>query len=263
MKGTSKVIMGATLVMLAILATVLGLVLVLLAELYCSMLLRRRRKPTPSTAAATASNTPANDSSSSPSHPVQDQILSPKPLRTFYAHGVLDAPRSFLYPAVVHGEEYTAVDVEKQQHTQQPPTAAAWSPPLSPPFIISLTPPNPVDKINPMYDEDGGEHLVYICNPIYDEDGGRGSRLDTPFETPDTSPSRLGDDGFPGEGSSLASSSPDSWVVASTPPLSPMKKLPEEGCSVSLKDARSLATSSDSNSNSDSSSASPCTSPSW
>lgn len=267
--------MGATLVMVVILAIVLGLVLVLLAELYCSMLLRRRRKPRLTTTSATASNTPANYSSSSPSHPLQDQILSPKPLRSFYAHGVLDAPRSFLYPAVVHDKEDNLVDIEKQ-HTQQPPDAA-WSPPLSPPFIISLTPPKPTDKIT---HQSGGittgyidaEHLVYISNPMYDDKGGRGSRVDTPFETPDTSPSRLEGDGISGEEveeCSMASSSPDSWVVRKTPPLTPMKELPPEGCSVSLKDARSLATSSDSNSNKDddrlssSSSGSPCTSPSW
>lgn len=264
MKGTSKVIMGATLVMVVILATVLALVLVLLAELYCSILLRRhrRRKPTTTSTTATASTTPPHNSSS-PSHPLQHQIFSPKHLRTFYAHGVLDASRSFLYPAV---------EKQQQQNTQETPLAAAWSPPLSPPFIISLTPPNPPDKMNPIcYDEDGGEHLehlVYICNPIYNDEFG--SRVDTPFETPDTSPSRLGDDGFPakilGEGSSLASSSSlDSWVnvAVSTPVLTPMRKLPVEGCSVSLKDARSLATSSCSNSHSYSSSASPCTSPSW
>ncbi|KAM1090094.1 hypothetical protein ACFX14_017785 [Malus domestica] len=44
MEGMSKGIMGATLVMVV---TVLGLILVLLAELYCSLLLcRRQHKPT-------------------------------------------------------------------------------------------------------------------------------------------------------------------------------------------------------------------------
>ena len=57
MKGASKVIMGATLVMVVSLAIVLGLILVLLVELYCSLLLRRRRQLKDSTASYTITNT--------------------------------------------------------------------------------------------------------------------------------------------------------------------------------------------------------------
>ncbi|XP_060170604.1 uncharacterized protein LOC132601541, partial [Lycium barbarum] len=106
------------------------------------------------------------------------------------------------------------------------------------------------------------KQLVYISNPIYDNEACRPSRGDTPFETPDSSPSRLEtilfsreDDNGSGQSSS---SSPSSF------PLTPMKKLPAEACSVSLRDARSLGTSGSSNSNNSLlSSGSPCTSPSW
>ncbi|GKC38034.1 hypothetical protein Tco_1050418, partial [Tanacetum coccineum] len=58
--------------------------------------------------------------------------------------------------------------------------------------------------------------LFYISNPVF-EDGENGRRKmgATPFETPETSPSRLeteGDD--------------DDEIMSVTPPLTPMKKLP-------------------------------------
>ncbi|KAE9464536.1 hypothetical protein C3L33_03645, partial [Rhododendron williamsianum] len=203
MKGTSKVIMGATLVMLAILATVLGLVLVLLAELYCSMLLRRRRKPTPSTAAATASNTPANDSS--PLLPTQSKT-------------------KFCLPNLL----------EPSMHTEYSMLQEAF-----------CTPPLSTAKNTRRWTMGAGE-AGWIPHSR------RRTRRLRGWETT----------GFPAKDlpgvvqSRFVGCGKHAAVV-------PMKKLPEEGCSVSLKDARSLATSSDSNSNSDSSSASPCTSPSW
>ncbi|PIA65058.1 hypothetical protein AQUCO_00100499v1 [Aquilegia coerulea] len=93
--------------------------------------------------------------------------------------------------------------------------------------------------------------------------------LRTPFETPDTSPSRLGISGSSSEDDDYnreaSVSSPLSLPL--TPPLTPMKKLPAQASSISLRDARSLGTSvsgSDSvNGPSSSSSGSPRTSPSW
>ncbi|KAJ6372253.1 hypothetical protein OIU76_026688 [Salix suchowensis] len=100
MKGSSKVIMGATLAMVVSLAIVLALVLVLLAELYCSLLLRRRQPRTPSnttSTSATITTTSTTDSSLSQSPQPQNQSPS-LPLSSYYAHGVLLAPRSFLFP---------------------------------------------------------------------------------------------------------------------------------------------------------------------
>ncbi|GMI81249.1 hypothetical protein HRI_001794200 [Hibiscus trionum] len=95
--------------------------------------------------------------------------------------------------------------------------------------------------------DNGEDNFVYISNPIYDN-GASCSKPDTPFETPNSSPSHH-------------------VKILYSPPMSPIKKLPARACSVSLRDASSLVTSgSDSNSNngvSSSSIGSPCTSPSW
>ncbi|KAL5572675.1 hypothetical protein UlMin_022272 [Ulmus minor] len=280
MKGTSKVIMGATLVMVVSLAMVLGLILVLLAELYCSLLLRRRqlRISHPDTATPTATTVPETaNSSSSPAPSSQPQNHSsgvpppppppPPPFTSFYSHGVLSAPRSLLFPSISSKEDtietkkmlqsqlhHQVIDISNQESNTSPSISLATSPQ-----------PARVDKR-----EDGnngkGEHFVYICNPIYD--GSRVSGANTPFETPDSSPSRLemADSGS-GSGSEDEIAKPSSPSSPTTPPLTPMKKLPAEASSVSLRNARSLGTSgSDSNTNnglSSSSSGSPCTSPSW
>lgn len=281
MKGASKVIVGATLVMVVSLAIVLGLVLVLLIELYCSLLLRRRRLRN------TTPNTTTNISSSLPT---QTQEQSASPLSSFYAQGVLDAPRSLLFPDVSSKE--TKVEMKNQSfqphhsvldsHTQEPNTSphclgiiSQSSPPT--PFITSPRPTqdtaaqvgsNSARNDKARGGSIGGEHFVYISNPIYDNDASRLSMADTPFETPDTSPSRLESGGGSSSEDEIAQASPSSpQPVPNTPPLTPMKKLPAEACSVSLRDARSLGTSgSDSVSNnghSSSSSGSACTSPSW
>ncbi|KAF5742964.1 serine/arginine repetitive matrix protein 2-like [Tripterygium wilfordii] len=266
MKPTSKVIMGATLVMVVTLAIVLGLVLVLLAELYCSILLRRRRFRRRS------SNTPPAASQLS-----QTERHAASSLSSFYAQGVLQAPRALLFPVVSSKDNKVETEKQLQEvleiHTQESGTSphhigliSAQSPSAS--FVPS---PQPLKEISVQIATDGGnrvsggegENFVYISNPIYDNDHlNRDSRGDnTPFETPDTSPSRLESGDSSGED--------EIEVVHSfplTPPLTPMKKLPAEACSVSLKDARSLDTSaSDSHDNglSSSSSGSPCTSPSW
>ncbi|KAJ0030359.1 hypothetical protein Pint_13161 [Pistacia integerrima] len=209
--------MGATLAMVVSLAIVLGLILVLLVELYCSLLLRRRQLRN------TTSNT-TTTINSIPSQPLQTQDRSASPLAS--------PPTSF---------------ITSPQPIQETPLQVGTN---------SSCRAN--EEAN--YGGDGGEDFVYISNPIYDNDASRLSRADTPFETPDTSPSRLETGGSSGEASSQHS-------LPITPPLTPMKKLPAEACSVSLRDARSLGPSrSDSVSNnglSSSSSGSPCTSPSW
>ena len=288
MKGTSKVIMGATLVMVISLAVVLGLILVLLAELYCSLLLRRRhlRNSTnntaiPTAAAATPQTTTIATASSSyyPS-----QHFPPPPFNNkVYAQGVLQAPRSFLFPSVSCMEEQNANASPRRIGLVSVPSPLAS-------FISRAPPPKHVQE-DPLqgsasetlccHDHEsccsaGEHHLVYISNPIYENEEGKVSAetiLNTPFETPDTSPSRL-ERSISG-GSSGDDDDDDNVVVVGaavasspcTPHLTPMKKLPAEACSVSLRDARSLGTSaSDSRSNnclSSSSSGSPCTSPSW
>ncbi|EXB37022.1 hypothetical protein L484_020808 [Morus notabilis] len=295
MKGTSKVIMGATLVMVVGLAMVLGLILVLLAELYCSLLLRRRQLKISTTNAATASaaadSTAEAETAASSSSRLQDQSPepTPSPLSSFHAQGVLQAPRSLLFPAISFKEDclqtkkklsqlrdhHQVIDIPKQEHNH----VGMVSNSTPSPSISFVPSPQRAEEekteggnvtstsCNEKTCGDGGkEHFVYISNPIYEniESGLSGSN--TPFETPDTSPSRLE---MGGSDSSSSSSGEDEIAKPSslTPPLTPMKKLPAEGCSVSLRDARSLGTSgSDSNSNnghSSSSSGSPCTSPSW
>ncbi|KAJ6862955.1 hypothetical protein NC652_039736 [Populus alba x Populus x berolinensis] len=295
MKGSSKVIMGATLAMVVSLAIVLALVLVLLAELYCSLLLRRRQlrstSNTTTTTSATTTTTSTTNTSLSESSQPQNQPPS-LPLSSYYAQGVLRAPRSFLFPAVSPNKENKSAEIRKEHsqlhrvlevHTQE------LSPGLSPQQIglINISPPstafvsslhqveeNPVqirssNGCNDVRECAGcGEHLVYISNPIYDNDASRPSRVDTPYETPDSSPSRLETCGSSSGEEEIALPSPSApHSVPGTPPLTPMKKLPAKACSVSLRDARSLGTSgSDSVSNnglSSSSSGSPCTSPSW
>ncbi|GAB4852577.1 hypothetical protein Ancab_016790 [Ancistrocladus abbreviatus] len=286
MKGTSKMIMGGTLVMVLSLAIVLGLVLVLLAELYCSLLPRRRRLKHCTTTVTTSAAAAAANTSQPQEQPV------PSPLSRFYSQGVLHAPRSFLFPKLPSKREQVD-NIEKQRFkfhhflTIQPEEWKAKESPPQPlltaspsPSYIPLCQPGPSTNSSMLEEQEGGkahghhdqlchggcskEQLVYISNPIYDNDAtGRLGKVEaTPFETPDTSPSRLETGGSSGE-EERAKLSPCSPSSAMTPPLTPMKELPAKACSIALRDANSLATSgSDSNATS-SSSGSPCTSPSW
>ncbi|KAK4283736.1 hypothetical protein QN277_000658 [Acacia crassicarpa] len=287
MKGTSKVIMGATLIMVVTLAVVLGLILVLLTELYCSLLLRRRRhlrtSATASTSTTAATTIRTNALPSSPtSHPRQHHHHPPPPpppslFTSIYAQGVLQAPRNFLSPLVSSREELTVAKkqlVELHHQAIQIQTRDLITSPRHLGLLsASSSPPQPIqgahDSVQGSNDTSKeticGEHLVYISNPIYENDdeskGSSGS--DTPFQTPHTSPSRLETFGSSGEDeAALASPS------CNTPPLSPMKKLPAEASSVSLKDAttslgNSGSVSHSSSGRSSTSSATPCTSPSW
>ncbi|CAI9100312.1 OLC1v1037285C1 [Oldenlandia corymbosa var. corymbosa] len=300
MKDSSKVIMGATLVMIVGIAILLGLIIILLAELYCSMLLRRRRRNSKSSLTSTFPISMAPTAIGT-TNSEQKRSVTPS-LSDFYAQGVLNAPRNLLFPSLHHGN--AAVDLEKQhsvrlydkvfdspiQEIRSSPDyrtrATAFSLESSPSFV-KLAPPKLVYEVphhqctSGTYDDDqqdcGGsskETYIYICNPIYDNNSNRFSsrRLDTPFETPDSSPSRLETNGNSSIGGEEEEE--EKHVVQSspitTPPLTPMKKLPAEGISISLRDPRSLPTSgSESNSNNEVissilSSGSPCTtSPSW
>ncbi|KAL3839869.1 hypothetical protein ACJIZ3_024460 [Penstemon smallii] len=238
--------MGATVLMVVILAIVLGLVLFLLAELYCSLLLGRRRSSRKK--ATTATNNAVENSPQQPNAPS---------LLTFYSQGVLQAPRNFLFPTV--SDTNKLVDLEKQFPQSSTPQFDPW--PVEQLYLPSASTSSRHD----------GEQLMYICNPIYDNEAIRlvsNIADNTPFETPDTSPSRLETIGSSSTGgTNSAVSSPSSAAVVITPPLTPMKRLlvPAEASSICLRDARSLCTTgSDSISNYNegilsSSSGSPCT----
>ena len=76
MKDTSKVIIGATLVMVVTLAFVVALILVLLDELYCSLLLHRHKLKNKNTRTLTNTKTTlTNVSSPSQSHSPQNSLL--------------------------------------------------------------------------------------------------------------------------------------------------------------------------------------------
>ncbi|KAK1377582.1 Endochitinase A [Heracleum sosnowskyi] len=273
MKGASKVMMVAALVMVASLAIVLGLVLVLVAELYCSGLFGRRKGLRTTTSTGTADSTAENSSQQSHN---QSFIAS---LSSFHAQGVLKAPRSLLFPAV---SSKNKVDIENQ--LSQAPTQASESQtqkhfPTSHQFEILCAEPLPLSSsfqpVLKVPTHNGGastskngacghceENLVYISNPVYDNAVNQTSLADTPFGTPDSSPSRLEISGSSSEDDDGGTTFPI------TPPLTPMKKLPVEACSVPLRDARSLGTTASySNSNdgdlSSSSSGSPSTSHPW
>ncbi|GAU48794.1 hypothetical protein TSUD_141120 [Trifolium subterraneum] len=148
-------------------------------------------------------------------------------------------------------------------------------------FTSRAPPPQQQPQKNTTHEANVGEiscleeknQLVYISNPIYEDEESKesGLELDTPFETPKSSPSHL-------EKSDSSCDDDDDGEIqvevgvdspCYTPPLTPMKKLDAEACSVSL--VRSLGTTNGSdsiisrsvNGLSSSSSVSVSTSPSW
>ncbi|OIT40712.1 PREDICTED: uncharacterized protein LOC109236444 [Nicotiana attenuata] len=262
--------MAATLVMVVSLAIVLGLVLVLLAELYCSLLIRQGRQLQKTPLNSTTSATAAQSSKEPPRQ--QQNHSTASTLSDFYAQGVLHAPRNFLIPAVTRNDKF---DLEMQSSPQvssiHHQVGLIFSSPHSHPFISNLSPklvhqfPLQCSTSSDIEGVDGGatkKQLVYISNPIYDNEACRPSRGDTLFETPDSLPSRL--EKIHSSGKDDNGSGQSSLSSPSSLPLTPMKKLPAVACSVSLRDARSLGTSGTSNSNNTSlSSGSPYTSPSW
>ncbi|RDX61710.1 hypothetical protein CR513_60036, partial [Mucuna pruriens] len=247
MKGTSKFIMGATLVMVVTLAIVLGLILVLLAELYCSLLLRRRQLRKTNT--IPMSTTTINSASSSHT-----------PLSNVYSQGVLQAPRRFLFPC-----KNDLAEANASPHGIGLVSLSFSSSPLA--SFLARAPPRAVQQDTLACAEGDDDHLVYISNPIYDNEEAKACGANTPFQTPHTSPSRLqtsassvnnDDDDDTHDDDDDAHSSP-----SLTPPLTPMNKLPS---SVSLRDATSFAasaTDSHSINGPSSSSDTPSTSPSW
>ncbi|KAI3701464.1 hypothetical protein L6452_26558 [Arctium lappa] len=211
MMGASNLMMGLTLVLVICLAVVLGLVLVLLAELYCSVLLRRRQPPPTTTTTTTEDHLTTINTTTTTTLP------PPPSLNNFYAHGVLSAPRNILYPTISGA---SAGDIEKQQQLPQPPENQE----------NGCLRKGCSGKYSGRMEDEG---LVYISNPVYDdgENGRRRSRAAgngaTPFETPETSPSRLETEGSSGgDDDDDEREGVSSGKVVVTPPLTPMKKLP-------------------------------------
>ncbi|GAB2217987.1 hypothetical protein Droror1_Dr00001202 [Drosera rotundifolia] len=270
MNGTSEAIVGATvLVTVTSLAIVFCLVLVVLAELYCSFLLSRRQL----IKGESSSDTVAAEEAPSPQLP--DQVLRVvAPLSSSISHGVLHVPSTFFSQHRTESAEEPD-DIEKcsKKHqflsTQSSPEISTRS---------SLSERNIVrgESAREVRCGRGKDQLfVYISNPVYDRDSRMTLIKDTPFETPETSPSRLEQGGYLADDSDehemVAKKFPSGVVSISTslatPPLTPMKKLPSSACSVVLQDASLLVTSgSECNSHHGgpfSSSGTPCTSPSW
>ncbi|KAM7258382.1 hypothetical protein ACFE04_014123 [Oxalis oulophora] len=275
MKGSSKVIMGATLVMVVSLAIVLGLILVLLAELYCSLLLRRRRLRVPAAAGGGggASDTPTPTTTTNSSSSFSSALQSTNsPLCTTHL-GVLHPPPPQRYLLFPHLSCKDDMETKKTLHsqllhqmlTESSPRAigvlsSTHSSPLQEISINITTSPSCNNKVVCDHQESS---FMYISNPIYDNNNNGADH--TPFETPDTSPSRLETE----ETSSSSDIEDDqplkSLRIIITPPLTPMKKLPAEASSVSMGDGKSLNSDSASINGgvSSSSSGSPSTSPSW
>jgi hypothetical protein len=277
MKDTSKVIIGVTLVMVITLAFVIALILVLLAELYCSLLLRRHKLKNKNTNThQTLNNTKTTLTNVSPSHVPN--------FSNIYSQGVLQAPRNILFPSIEKNVSKEQQQKNNLHHQVVHIESLISSPTLSMSPFTSRAPPQQQQpqKNTITHETNVGEiscleeknQLVYISNPIYEneEEKESGLELDTPFETPDSSPSHL-------EKSDSSCDDVEAEIQVEvgvdspcyTPPLTPMKKLDAEACSVSLRDVRSLGTTNGSdsiisrsvNGLSSSSSVSPSTSPSW
>ncbi|XP_057538060.1 uncharacterized protein LOC130815588 [Amaranthus tricolor] len=248
--------MGATMAILIILAIVMCLVFVLLAELYCSILLRRRKLNDKNPDQSMVAN-PRN-----PQQPQNQNQLIPSPLSSFYAQGVLDAPRNFLFPKLPINTEIDERPKHGKLHqflrVQSPQLLGLASSSLSS-STLQMQQPNSKPEIN-IEVEFEGKNLMYISNPIYDNEvSGVGA---TPFETSDSlPPSQLDRNEEKKENEKEMKWSPCSL------PLSPMKEVPAKADeSVCLRDAGCLGSScSESNTRiaQFSSSASPHTSPSW
>ncbi|XP_072980356.1 uncharacterized protein [Typha angustifolia] len=218
MRGMTKLAMAATLAVVLTLALFFTLILSLLADLFCCLLCRESRpRFDPETPDSTSVTEAGREDSSTRS-------VSKFP---FYAHGVLQAPTTYLLtiPKLeAAAAPIPAPDLKHFQcHSPIPPSSSA--------SVSSVA----------------TDRFVYISNPVYDGVNGGGDDDTTPFETPETSPSHLG----------LGEEEEDS---DQSPPLTVMKKLAPVrrnayGTSVSAAETNQASSSSSSNTL--------CFSPSW
>ena len=238
--------MGAALTIALSLALLFTLLSVLLADLLCSFLCCRKHRF--ETAAPHTSDAAAVAEEDAPTPPLSFP---------FYAHGVLQAPTTFLL-TIPKLEAATAAAVaasalppkQVECKSRMPLTVENESPSVpASPCIHRIS--------SASINSAAADHFVCISNPIYDGIGG-GDDMGTPFETPDASPSHLG----------LEEETESDY----SPQLTVMKKLPSVApqafSAVALMDGRpSLATSVSATEtnrvSSSSSSCSLCCSPSW
>lgn len=211
--------MGAALTIALSLALLFTLLSVLLADLLCSLLScwkHRFVKAAPNTSEAAVAAAAAEEDPPTP------------PLSfPFYAHGVLQAPTTFLL-TIPKLEAATAAAAAKQVEykSRMPLTVEHDSPSVTASPCIHRISSASVNSVAP-------DHFLCISNPIYQGIGG-GDDMGTPFETPDASPPHLGLE--------------EETESDHSPQLTVMKKLPSVApqalSAVGLMDGRrSLATS--------------------
>lgn len=217
--GVSRLSVGVSVMVALSLAVFLTIVILLLADLFCSHLRRRRLRAdaieapphkwpkhggpaslSPPHAAGTADDASVATTATTATTTAREALTSTPPF--YYAHGVMCAPsRKDLLLAIPRLE------------------AAVWrwsparrsSPSPSPPRSDE---PTARGSSSSCAHSDG---LMYISNPVYERGAPAGHEHDTPFETPDASPSRYGiTEEEPGDG-------------AFSPPLPVMRKLPPLG----------------------------------
>jgi hypothetical protein len=163
MGGMSKLALGTTITVALIFALFLTLFLLLLADFISSLVRTPKHSPPPNhnLDIETPNLKPPLNTSS-----LQPQISKPSTLPSFYAHGVLQAPTSFLLTV--------------------PKLEAAAAQPMN-----TISSPVSACSLSSV------ERFVCISNPVYDgvrvheEENG----ASTPFETPGTSPSHFGEEG--------------------------------------------------------------------
>ncbi|VAH37917.1 uncharacterized protein LOC119352200 [Triticum dicoccoides] len=211
--GVSRLSVGVSVMVALSLAVFLTIVILLLADLFCSHLRRRRLRadaieapphkwPKHGHGGAGSSSPPhitgtADDASVSTT--ARGALTSTPPF--YYAHGVMCAPtRKDLLLAIPRLE------------------AAVWR--WSPARRSSPSPSPPRSDEPTARGSSSSAHsdgLMYISNPVYERGAAAGHGHDTPFETPDASPSRCGiTEEERGDG-------------AFSPPLPMMRKLPPLG----------------------------------
>ncbi|XP_038971986.1 uncharacterized protein LOC120104614 [Phoenix dactylifera] len=240
--------MGAALAIALSLALVFTLLSVILADLLCSLLCRRKHR---------FERAAPNTSDAGAAAEAEEDPPTPPLSFPFYAHGVLQAPTTFLL-TIPNLEAATAA-------------AAAALPPkqveCKSRMVLTVEHESPSVPASPCIhrissaavDSAAPDHFVCISNPIYNGIGG-GDDKGTPFETPDASPSHLGPDP---EEETESDSSPQLTVMKKLPSVPP-QALSAAGL---MEGRRSLPTSASATEtnrvSSSSSSYSLCCSPSW
>ncbi|KAM3390682.1 hypothetical protein ACQJBY_012340 [Aegilops geniculata] len=219
--GVSRLSVGVSVMVALSLAVFLTIVILLLADLFCSHLRRRRLRAdamkapphkwpkrshggagsfSPPHAAGTAADDASVATTATTATTTAREALTSTP-PFYYAHGVMCAPsRKDLLLAIPR--------LEAAVWRWSPARRSAPSP--SPPRSDEPTARGSSSSAH----SDG---LMYISNPVYERGAPAGHGHDTPFETPEASPSRYGITEEGREGGAFS------------PPLPMMRKLPPLG----------------------------------